>query len=430
MRNEFKENRYMFYLECKNIDDTSIEENFITILKQKAFDNHFTTEEANFVSISSFEELFKCNNQIIVLIDALDEISLEKRRKLIEKLYIFYQKYKNVKLIFTTRNKNDSSLIHSEFHISINIYELRGLELVEIEKLYDNLSSKYQEKETIKANEDDDVNTNEEFNPVSYKETFFDKLKEISEDIKKNPLLISNLIFIYFATHKIPDTSFDIINESVLILINDLEEERNSSFDYMDYIANDNINKILGYLALQRSYNNENSAESIIKEYLEENYENIDHSKIADAIYKYLRRRAIIVNENISHEIFKNYFASTYLFNLIYKITKNAIQKKYYKFTEEGLDNLDMLCEECFSIDHETWNNIAIDLLYKLDFEIYYLDPKKDMNEKHLSYKVFNDTLNKTITDYGFNKIILAIIESLIDKNSFHYNEFIKKYIN
>ena len=48
--------------------------------------------------MSSFEELFKTNNKIVVLIDALDEISLDKRTTLIEKLYIFYHKYKNVKL--------------------------------------------------------------------------------------------------------------------------------------------------------------------------------------------------------------------------------------------------------------------------------------------------------------------------------------------
>ena len=215
-----------------------------------------------------------------------------------------------------------------------------------------------------------------------------------------------------------------------LILINDLEEERSLDFEYKEYLKDEKINKILGYLALQRSYNNTNPAEVIIKEYLEENYENIDYSKIADEIYKYLRRRAIIVNENISHEIFKNYFASSYLFSLIYKIAKNAIQKKYYKFTEDGLDNLDMLCEDCFSIDHETWNNIAIDLLYKLDFEIYYLDPKKVMDEKHLSYKALTQTLQRTLIEKGFNEVIVKVICRLIERNSFHYNEFIKKYIS
>ena len=38
-------------LRPKNIDDIIIKEDFLTILKQKAFDNHFTNEEANFVSI-------------------------------------------------------------------------------------------------------------------------------------------------------------------------------------------------------------------------------------------------------------------------------------------------------------------------------------------------------------------------------------------
>ena len=429
MRNEFKNDKYIFYLECKNIDDVIIKEDFLTILKQKAFDNHFTNEEANFVSMASFEELFKTNNKIVVLIDALDEISLNKRTELIEKLYIFYQKYKNVKIILTSRNKNDSNIINSKFNIEINTYELKGLETIDIEKLYDNLSSKYQSKETeVKQESEDDVER-EEFDPVAYKESFFEKLQNISEDIKKNPLLISNLIFIYFATHKIPDTSFDIINESVLILINDLEEERNSHFEYMDYIANDNINKILGYLALQRSYNNTNPAEVIIKEYLEENYENIDYSKIADEIYKYLRRRAIIVNENISHEIFKNYFTSSYIFLEMYKKKSNIAKKKYFELTEEGREFLESLCSDEFQKDDETWNNIAIDLLYKLDFEIFNLDPKKIMDSNHLSYNAFDTTLIKTLTEKGYNETTISIIKNLLDKISFHYNEFIKQYI-
>ena len=428
IRNEFKNDKYIFYLECRNIVDP--EKDFITNLKEHAFDTYFRKDESEQLTLISFEQLFNHHNKIIILIDALDEISLDKRTTLIEKLYIFYHKYKNVKLIFTTRSKQDSNLINTKFHLEIHTYQLKGLETIDIEKLYDNLSSKYQIKDTeIEQDTEEDINKKEEFDPVSYKESFFEKLKDISEDIKKNPLLISNLIFIYFATHKIPDTSFDIINESVLILINDLEEERNSTFDYMDYIANDNINKILGYLALQRSYNNTNPAEVIIKEYLAENYENIDHSKIADAIYKYLRRRAIIVNENISHEIFKNYFASSYIFLNIYDKKYNIAKKKYYAFKEQGLEFLDSLCQDDFQEEIETWNNIAIDLLYKLDFEIFYLDSKKEMNEKHLSYEVFNTTLIKTLTEEGYNKTTINIIKNILDKVSFHYNEFIKRYI-
>ena len=89
-----------------------------------------------------------------------------------------------------------------------------------------------------------------------------------------------------------------------------------------------------------------------------------------------------------------------------------------------------MLCEDCFSIDHETWNNIAIDLLYKLDFEIFYLDPKKEMNEKHLSYKTLDQTLQKTIMEKGFNQVIIQVIEKLLNRSSFHYNDFIKKYVS
>ena len=111
--------------------------------KQKGFDNYFSIDETQFVSIKSFEELFKSNNKIVILIDALDEIESKLRIKLIEKLNLLYQKYKNVKLIFTTRNKTDAVTINNSFSLETKVYELRGLELLDIERLYDNLSSKY-----------------------------------------------------------------------------------------------------------------------------------------------------------------------------------------------------------------------------------------------------------------------------------------------
>ena len=416
IRNEFKDNKYIFYLECRRIKN--FDEEFIVNLKTYGFDSYLEGDLGKQVSLYSFKQIFNFKNETIVLIDALDEISLENRKKLIEQINIFYQQYKS-KIIFTSRNKTDASIINSIFNIKTTRYELRGLELFDIEKLYETLSLQYQSKESSTL----------VFDPIKLKDIFFTKLLDISEDIKKNPLLISNLIFIYFATHKIPDTSFDIINESVLILINDLEEERSLDFEYNEYLKDEKINKILGYLALQRSYNNTNPAEVIIKEYLEENYENIDYSKIADEIYKYLRRRAIIVNENISHEIFKNYFASSYIFLEMYKKKSNIAKKKYFELTEEGREFLKSLCSDEFQKDDETWNNIAIDLLYKLDFEIFNLDPKKIMDNNHLSYNAFDTTLIKTLTEKGFNQTIISIIINILEKISFHYNEFIRQYI-
>jgi len=412
MRKYLRKNEYVFYIECKSIENES--NDFLINLKKHSFDIYFEHDESEQLSIHSFKQIFNTEYCPIILIDALDEISQEKRRKLLEQINIFYTKYRS-KLIFTSRNDTDLHMINSIFDKEINCYQLRGINKTDIEKMYQNLSVHYEIEDQKKKKKLEDK--------------FFEKLQDISEDIKKNPLLISNLIFIYFATHKIPDTSFDIINESVLILINDLEEERLLKFEYQEYLTNKNLNKLLGYLALQRSYNNTNPAEVIIKEYLEENYENIDYSKIADEIYKYLRRRAIIVNENISHEIFKNYFASSYIFLEMYKKKSNIAKKKYFELTEEGREFLKSLCSDEFQKDDETWNNIAIDLLYKLDFEIFNLDPKKIIDNNHLSYNAFDTTLIKTLTEKGYNETTISIIKNLLDRISFHYNEFIKQYI-
>lgn len=433
IRKEFNKKRYIFFIECKEIVELIKSYDFIKILKIKSFDNYFTEDEASFVTQNAFENFILAKNKIVLLVDALDELLLEQRNMLICKIREFMVMVPNCKIIFTSRNKTDSCIINSKLHTEVNVYELKGLSLKEIEKLYDNLSSKYKYK--INAIKESISNTALpsiiETNKIISKELFFKQLEDIDEEIKKNPLLISNLIFIYFSTNRLPNSSFDIINEAVIILLNDLEEERNIRFEYMDYIINDNLYKLLGYFSLCRAYQDVRPADVLIQEYLELNYnENVNYAKIAEEIYKYLRGRAVIVNENISHEIFKNYFVAMYIFNAVYELTvKRPVMKKYYRFSDDGYDALGIWCDEYFSNNNQTWNNIAVDLLYKLDFEIYNLDTKKEMNEKHLSYQTFNQTLIKVIKEEGFNIEIIKAITKLINNKSLHYTEFVKKYV-
>ena len=434
IRKEFKNDKYIFYLECGDIGKLIDTNNLMEILKQKSFDNYFTLGEAEFVSQKSFEDLITSQNKIILLVDALDELLLEKRQKLIDLIQEFLTKVPQCKIIFTSRIKLDAALINSKLHKEIDIFELRGLSLKEIEILYDNLSSKYKGGTTTLNNVENNIENGAdiEISKNVSKEIFLKQLENIDEDIKKNPLLISNLIFIYFATNKMPNSSFEIITEAVTILLNDLEEERNVSFEYKEFIVDDNLYDLLGSFAVQRFNGDMNSAESLIKEYLDQTYpENRNKNKtIADAIYKYLRGRAVIVNENISHEIFKNYFVAMYIFNSVYEVAlKKPLMKKYYQFKDEGFGNLSVWCEEHFQKDDQTKNHIAVDVLHKLDFEIYNLDTRKEMNEKHLSYVTFDKTLIYTLKEQGFNNEIIKAIEKLINKNSFHYNEFIIKYM-
>ena len=433
IRKEFKNDKYIFYLECRDIGKLIDTNNLMEILKQKSFDNYFTLGEAEFVSQKSFEDFVISQNKIILLVDALDELLLENRQKLIDLIQEFLTKVPQCKIIFTSRIKLDAALINSKLHKEIDIFELRGLSIKEIEILYDNLSSKYKGGTTILNDIENNIEKGSEIeiNKTVSKEIFLKQLENIDEDIKKNPLLISNLIFIYFATNKMPNSSFEIITEAITILLNDLEEERNVNFEYKEFIYDENLYALLGSFAVQRLNGNMNSAESLIKDYLDEAYpENKNNQKIAAAIYKYLRGRAVIVNENISHEIFKNYFVAMYIFNSVYEVAlKMPFMKKYYQFKNEGYDYLCEWCEGYFCNDDQIKNSIAVDVLHKLDFEIYNLDTKKEMNEKHLSYVTFDKTLIFTLKEQGFNNEIIKAIEKLINKNSFHFNEFIKKYM-
>ena len=65
---------YFVSITLKDIND---------ILKEKAFDIYFSKEEAELLTPNSFEQILESNNDIIILMDALDEISKDIRKKLI-----------------------------------------------------------------------------------------------------------------------------------------------------------------------------------------------------------------------------------------------------------------------------------------------------------------------------------------------------------
>ncbi len=419
LRKEFIDNRYLFFLPTKDIDDViDSEKLFVDILREKAFNLHFAKTEGERITSSGFEGIFSPSTEVYILIDALDEINEEKKKILLEKLGYFKDGYPNIHYIFSSRNAADSNLLTEYLHQSIKALELKGLNKEDIHKLFNSLSKKYLQKES-----------NNILDKVTW-ESFSNSLELIEDDIKKNPLLISNLIFIYLVSNNVPNKSFEILTESVNIMVKDIEEDRNITFDYSNYLSNNNLLKLLGYLAYCRVDNSLETVEELFRQYMEDTQASVDNIEHASKeIAKYLRRRSIIIGENISHDIFRDYFVALYIFGESYIKSGRRPKIGYSLKKDNDINILDDYIDYNLS-NGDTWKIIATDLLLKLDLEIHSLDSKVEMNKNHLSYEAFNYTLEKYLSDNGVSKEVIDLIEKSVKRNHFFYNEFIKNKLN
>jgi|GEM_PF-1177434 len=418
----FNGNNYIFYLPCKDMDKylDNDQVSFIEILKNESFDNYFPDYNDFKVTISGFEEILKSDNNVIVLIDALDEITEKKKLKLLQKIDSFDDKYTKVKFIFTSRNVLDSHTISKYLNTNTLTYELRPLSDKDVSILYDKLS--------VKMNSGNDSITKGEA-----KDKFINAINNVTKEIIYNPLLLSNLIFIYFINNSIPSKKYDIIKQAVDIFIRGIDEERGTTFKYIDYIKGNGLNNILGEFAFERRLGNDETSESIIEYHLRSTDEKMgrsldkDYEAISEEIVRYLRRRSILVGENISHEIFKDYFTISYLFNIVYRIDRFGL-KKGYTFKKDGLEQLTILTQEYFSKSDYPWPNLTSDFITKLDFEIHVLD-KNAMDKGNVSFKAYNETLNLMMAADSISVDAKNEILKIANDNSLYFGEFIKTFV-
>ena len=176
LRTKLNGDRYLFYLPCKEMNN-HLDKDISDIIREVCFDKYFSIDERKLLTPNAFEQIFQSDNKIILLVDALDEIPIELRKKLIDKLNSLHLRYKNIFTLFTTRNKSDAQIINSKFNQEIGVYELKNLTREDIEKIYDIFNSKANFKE-------DDSKL---LKKMISKEEFFISLDNVSDEIKTNP---------------------------------------------------------------------------------------------------------------------------------------------------------------------------------------------------------------------------------------------------
>ena len=416
----FNNNRFFIRLNLIDYEKKLREANSLTAILNDEL-NRYLTDNDEYRSKKALVRAEGQNNQMTVVLDGLDEINKESRDKLIALVSGFAcQNRRNYRFIFISRSSEYYDDVKEAIG-ELDIYTLSSFGRREQEKLYNALNQKtkglYSEEKSLEL-----------------KESFFEMIDTLGDEISKNPFLLSNLIFVYLKSigNEYPKNKLSLVASATEMFIKDMDEKKHISFEYPEYMVKGEIRKALEYIAFKRQLGNGHSFKELLIDYFNTECKLRDGHEaelVGVSVYNYLYRRNIITESKITHDIFTAYFASCYLYGKIYErvqlffddaiVFNSNDGKKYFESAMRRLGNEDGM-----------WREIASELIMKLDSEIYALDKNQKMNESNPSYEAFDYTLTKAFTEKGFSKGAIDIVNEMCQKQfGFYFGEFIKSYI-
>lgn len=284
-------------LECCAVSESK--EDILTLLYQEF---HSVCGKRSFFSLDNFNRLLQVRDLVLVL-DGLDEITTKSAtRDFMKKISAFYDNYReSTAIILTGRNEKDSELFAFN-DAEVKKYSLDKLTDSEIEKLGSNLFILFGAEEKGKE--------------------FFIRVKDLNEEIRANPLLLSQLALVYQNEGNIPQTVVGILDAvSEITFRQDSEGHTGIALPkvYEDMIKRD-LSDILKAFSRERyisdSLGLSISFEGIFNSILKDKYgeENSACAKRCEFLLEYLQNRAIYANGKFYHKMFLEYFTALSFF--------------------------------------------------------------------------------------------------------------------
>lgn len=261
-------------------------------------------------------------DDLLLLLDGLDEVisdaDFEYLRRTAEG---FLDAHPNARLVFTTRNRRDADRM---------ILGTRTAEAFLLERFSEEDIHSYA-RELFIAFDDEEGG-----------ERFYLDLASIDEEIKGNPLLVSQLAVIYADSGRLPGTVveiFDIITELVTTAM-DTRHDFLADFTAGDRDLLDRMPDVLRELAY-RKYRKNADAEpadnlGLVSDILEQYGEPrpVCHVK-AKKLLNYLERRAILYRSEFAHKMFLEYFTAVYLYEACFngsgEVRDQALLEAYFQ---------------------------------------------------------------------------------------------------
>lgn len=408
IRNFDNEDNLFFYLPCSSISKEFKNGNgdLISLIAKLSL---MITDYHN-VPLDFVNDIFRNEKKnFYIIFDGLDEAE-EEKEEIINMINSFnaLKTSDNISFIFASRNNGDAEKISSLTNKKVTSLTLNKMSDEDIIKLFDAI---YERNKSFE-NEESKVS----------RPAFIQYLSLIADDIKKNPLLISNLIYIYFATKELQAQKAYILEKTNNIIINSLENERGTDLIQKE-ITNQldvDLKELLQFVAFKICCNNDYSLEEAINDYFEENGLDTPSLNSVKELCKYLRSRRIIIGNRFSHNIYLSYFAALFIYRKIYKNKSDDFGYAIIIFRKDGEDKLNNYIAKRFSLSNDLWPNITADFVAKLDFEIHHINKDIDpFAESNPTYQLFNYTLNNLA--FGISDIAKRIIIEISSKDNILY---------
>ena len=411
-----KDEKLFFYFPCSELKETIRNNPDIDLngLIEKLF-----SEITNSDKMPSYvaDAIFRAEGKkVYIIIDALDEADKEKDE--IINLVNDYQaiiENKNAHFIFTSRNA-DLGKINTPY-IQLSLNHLTDEDVIE---LFDTICK----RNNISKQKSD---ASLEGNGIS-RDAFIETLKNMSEDIKKNPLLISNVIYIYFATKKIERQKSFIVEQSSNLLIESLSDRAERERNALENLQLD-IGELLEFIAFSSNVRDA-SLDEIVGDYLESR--NIASSKeTIESLCKYLRRKGIVVGHTLSHGIYSSYFASKYIYRNVYTMERDPIFLRHeIVFAKDGKDILRTFIEWYLKLDEGLWPDITTNLVVKIDYQIHHLY-KNGLSERSKTYQTLHETMKEMVYDPPIiSETAKQVLKDICQKdNMIYFPDIIGSYL-
>ena len=280
------------------------------------------------------------SKHLVLVLDGLDEIPTEAgTRRFVEKVEAFYLPRKEkITLLFTGRNPDDVKHL-ALGEEKVHSYLLEKLTEEEIRCLSERIFLSFGQKEKGEA--------------------FYLQIKSLEDEIKSNPLLLSQLTVVYEKTGDVPKTVVGILDAVSKITFRVDDERAWNSIPSEYHTMLKNIPDLLKRFSFERyqlqSKGKVATTGKILKHILKASY--ADSEARARVLEEYLASRAILVDDEFAHKMFLEYFTAV----------------SYYEYIFDDYDELEDLerLRELFShYSDPYWSAVLKLFLVKADSEI------------------------------------------------------------
>ena len=368
------------------------------------------------------------NNETIVFFDGFDEIFDKKHKEIIKGLIdAFSTKYQKCKCVVTSR-----FIGYHEVRFNNKLYDEFSIQHFNDDQI-ENLVKKFYETQ-YKAPEKQKKHTRESIEQIE---------KNVDNDLKQNPLILTLILILINNNIAIPDSKLEIYESCTKTLVDTIDaKEKELKFE-MPVKNKRAVLDFLGYWQYEQTTRNQpvehDKAKQALSNYLLQKREVSDYTEAeskAEKFLEYAEKRSIYFENNFTHKTFLEYFTADYLFiNHITKASDEA-KTKLQGIIKQYLPNpyWYIVFELLFSIidnsqsDSELLDEIITEQIKTSNIDVLYFFVSHIFRTNNISDNTIHDILKKAIISCIDGKKITSKTKNL--KISFEENCIVKKISN